>query len=191
MANVATPSTGNWRYGATALLNDSVWFSSAFAQREHIVDGMDCTLNQFALGLSTDLPHARSGGEPTKGITGCTDQCIPTQLLGFRRIPLAVGCYQLSDLKTCVESSRTTAVDYRWLVGGDIIINHFYPRGTTIRKSRGVVVEIPGYDNSWLEVTQYNPKTGQVEGTFEMTLLSRKGEIARFTKGSFRVTLTR
>ncbi|GAB4034023.1 hypothetical protein GCM10028809_37890 [Spirosoma gilvum] len=53
------------------------------------------------------------------------------------------------------------------------------------------MVEIPGYDNSWLEVTQYNPKTGQVEGTFEMTLLSRKGEIARFTKGSFRVTLTR
>ena len=192
VANVFSPSVNDQHYGVTALLNDSAWFGSTFAQRAYIIEGKDCTFNQFALGLSTDLPHAKSGTEPIKGITGCTEQCVPTQHLGFQRIPLAVGQYKLAAIKNWVEDNILhSAVDYTWIIGGDMAINHFYPRGTTIRNSRRIFVDIPGNDNSWIKVTHYNPKTGQLEGAFEITLVSRKGEIAHFTKGAFKVTLTR
>lgn len=191
VANLTTPSPYNGRYSVTPLFNDSTWFSSAVAQRAYTIEGKDCTFNQFDLGFSTDLPYAKSGGEPIKGITGCADQCIATQHISFQRISLAVGRYKLTDIKSCVEDDRWPPVDYRWIIGGDIVINHFYPRGTTIRKRSRILLDIPGGDSSWVEVTRYNPKTGQLDGAFEMTLVSRKGEIAHFTKGAFRVTLTR
>ena len=191
VANMTPSTTYNGRYGVTTLLNDSTWFSSASAHQSYTIEGKDCTVNQFDLGFSTDLPHAKSGGEPIQGITGCTDQCIATQSISFQRILLAVGRYKLADIKSCVEDGRWSPVDYRWIIGGDMAINHFYPRGTTIRKRSRILLDIPGRDSSWIEVTHYNPKTGQLEGAFDLTLISRKGEIAHFTKGAFRVTLTR
>ena len=188
--SVPVPSTLDVRYPVTALLNDSTWFGAAFAQREYPIEGKPCTVNRFALGLYTDLPHARSGVEPIKGVTGCVVPCQSTQHLGFLRIPLAVGRYSLSDLKSCTENNTQPAGSYCWLIGGDIIINPFYTRGTVLSRGKRRLIDIPGTDSSWIEVTKYDAKTNRVEGTFEITLIGRHNEIARFTKGVVKVILT-
>jgi hypothetical protein len=186
---VPLPSTHTGPYSATASLNEATWFGSAFAQRESVQGGTSCPATQFALGISTDLPHPQSGNEPVGGVTGCVSQCIPAQLLGFHRIPLAVGKYQLADIQSCIEGNTQAACEYRLLIGGDGIINTYYPLGVTIQRGQ-TLLTIPGTNTSWIEITRYDPATNQLEGRFEVTLKDPANQEARFTNGSFRVTLT-
>ena len=187
--NVLTGSPSD-TYDATAILDNNPWYGSAFAQREYTIADKPCTENQFALGLSTDLPHAQSSNEPVGRVTGCKGTCIPTQRIGFHRVPLAVGKYKLSDIKSCVEGDTQTSSKYTLLVGGDIIIGEYYPLGVTIQQGQKSV-SIPGTDASWIEVTSYDPTTNRVEGIFELTLKNTINEDVHFTKGTFKVTLTR
>ena len=177
------------QYNATAMLNDATWFGSAFAQREYVVNGKPCTMDRFSLGISTDLPHPNSGPEPAGGVTGCIGRCIPTQILGFQKIPLKIGRYKLSELQNCIESNVLTAGEYLLLVGGDGIINTYYPLGVTIWQGQKLVT-IPGSDDSWVAVTRYDKDIDQVEGSFEVRLKSLQNEEVHFTKGSFKIKLT-
>jgi hypothetical protein len=177
-------------FNVTAALNDSTWFGSASAEREYAPTYESCTNNRFTLNVVTDIPHILSHGEPQKGVTGCTGQCIPTQWLKLREIPMTVGRYKLSDLKLCLKENTMAVAEYNLLIGGDLAINRYYPAGITIWQGRSNE-KIPGNDHSWIEITKYDSSVNQIEGMFDIKLIGQNKEVAHFKKGIFKVSFNR
>ncbi|GAA4456909.1 hypothetical protein GCM10023189_26850 [Nibrella saemangeumensis] len=52
-----------------------------------------------------------------------------------------------------------------------------------------IAVEFFG-QTGWIEVTAYNPAIREIEGKFDVTLKSDKGELMRFSQGAFKTKLT-
>lgn len=169
-STTATPSIDG-PYRVTALLNDSTWFGSTYASKTVTVAGQAaCTTNRFNVGFSTDIPYTNY---PSKlPVTGCTGDCIPTQSLGFRNIPLEIGRYEIATLNSC--AGQDGAVTYFWLLGGDGIVNVF-----TSKTSKG----------GWIEITGYNSTQNAVEGTFDVELSNQQGSGAHFQKGAFKAII--
>lgn len=176
-------------YDVTALLNDSLWYGSAVAEKEYVPTNKSCTHDRFTIKIFTDLPHSKSVNEPKGGITGCVSKCTPTQILRFREVPLAAGRYKLSDLGACLKETTMAAGEYELLVGGDLAINLYYPAGATIWQGKENNI-IPGHDRSWIQIIKYDAVANRIEGTFEVRLIGQNKEVANFTKGNFKVVLT-
>ncbi|MFD2937913.1 hypothetical protein [Spirosoma flavum] len=158
-------------YKVTALLNDSTWFGSASASRTLAITGQSaCTSNRFDVRFSTDLPFNNTS--PKQLVTGCLGDCIPTQVLVFHNVPLAVGTYNITTLNSC--AGQNGAANYYWLLGGDAIIKTYNTQ--------------PG-SNGWIQVTGYDADKKVVEGTFDIDLSDQSAKTARFKKGVFKAPI--
>ncbi len=158
-------------YKMTATLNGSAWFGSAYASRTMAVAGQSaCTTDRFIIGAQTDLPHGSTN--LIKGVTGCFENCVPTQLLSILNIPLAVGRYNIAALNAC--AGQEGAVRYLWLVGGDVIVSTYTS---------------PAGKAGWVEVSSYDSTLNEVEGSFELDLVNKDGQTARFQKGTFKALI--
>ena len=168
-------------YRVTALLNDSTWFGSTYASKtlptHNPYTPSACTSNGFDLNLTTDLPYNNSSS--IRPVTGCSGKCIPTQIMRFQNIPLAIGRYEIVTLNSCAADSRG-AVEYIWLLGGDGIINQYNSQNSKL---------------GWIEVTGYNSRQNAVEGVFELELAGQTSvkalgeptpQRARFQNGAFK-----
>ena len=170
--NVPTLLTFDSRYSVNALRNDSAWFGKTYASKGYVIANKLCTANQFGVGFQTDIPHDRGYYDHKAAITGCMEKCMPTQILSFSGIPLIIGRYTLASLATCKWSPSASVSSYYLLDGGDV-----------------TAVEFAGKEG-WIQLTKYDSVKEEVEGSFEVTLASRKGEIVHFTKGTFKAKLT-
>ncbi|GAA4404011.1 hypothetical protein GCM10023187_20660 [Nibrella viscosa] len=155
---------------ATALLNNAKWFGKAVAWRIDPQLDKPCTEKEFGLNLVTDIPHSRGSYDRKAAVTGCMKKCWATQFLSFSGIPLAVGRYTASSLKRCAGAG--SPLSYLLLDGGDVKAEEFLSQ------------------TGWIEVSAYNPATKEIEGKFEVTLKSNKGEIMQFSEGIFKTRLT-
>ena len=156
------------QYSATALLNDSTWFGKAIVSK-HIQD-KPCTDKYFGLGITTDILYPKVHYAYGAAVNGCINTCVPTQHLSFTGVPLKVGRHGLSSLKKCIGIS-STSIAYELLYDGDVTAMSFHCQ-------RG-----------WIEVTKYEPASREVEGKFEAVLISKEGQIARFSGGTFKAKL--
>ncbi len=160
-------------YKVTALLNGSTWFGIAYASKAMPVAGQSsCTTDRFVLGFSTDLPYDDSS--PKRSVTGCSDGCLPTQGLYFQNIPLAEGKYDMASLNSCAGAGHEGAVRYVWLVGGDGVVKSY-----TSQDSK----------TGWIQVAKYDTTQNTVEGSFELSLSSKDGQVANFQKGAFKALI--
>lgn len=169
--NGPNPPRFDNRYSVNALLNGAAWFGKAYATKNLYRPSIPCTANRFIVTFETDIPHDRGAYDTKAAITGCMQECLPTQLLSFSSIPLAVGRYDLASLKSCMERSSVGA-GYNLLDGGDVTAIEFY--GT----------------DGWVQVTKYDSLSKDIEGLFEVTLMSKQGELANFRQGAFKAKLT-
>jgi hypothetical protein len=169
--NVPTPPTFDSRYSVNALRNDSTWFGKASASKGYVINNKPCTANQFGVGFQTDIPHDRGYYDRKAAITGCMEKCMPTQILSFSGIPLVIGKYTLASLAACKWSPSASVSSYYLQDGGDV-----------------TAVEFEGKEG-WIQLTKYDSVREEVQGSFEVTLASAKGEIIHFTKGTFKAKL--
>lgn len=164
------PSNYDNRYSATAQLNDSTWFGKATALKHFTRYHRPCTDKQFMLGIITDIPHARGYYDRNAAVTGCMNKCLLTQHLSFTGVPLKVGRHDLASLTKC-NGVPSTSISYELLDGGDVTAVTFHAQ------------------KGWIEVTNYNPISKEIEGKFEVRLQSDEGEIMQFNKGMFKTKL--
>lgn len=155
----------------TALLNDSVWYGRAHLTKEQIKVGGRS--NWFAANFVTDLPHSKHIAQSQNlRHTGCLTPCVPSQILSFDRVPLAVGTFKLSASNT--DRNRNIQVRYDLLSGGDAITDTY-------------LLQI-GSD-SWIRITKYDLKAGVVEGAFKLRMVNTNGRKAYFKDGNFRANI--
>ncbi|MVM28759.1 hypothetical protein GO755_01850 [Spirosoma sp. HMF4905] len=158
-------------YRVTATLNDSTWYGSASASKTVTLGTENtCTKNRIDISFSTDLPFTNTA--PKQTVTGCLGNCIPTQLLTFHNVPLAVGKYNISDLNLC--AAQDGAVLYYWLLGGDSILKTYTSQGSSV---------------GWIQITGYNASQQAIEGAFEVELSDKTVQTARFKNGIFKILL--
>ncbi|QDK78933.1 hypothetical protein EXU85_10075 [Spirosoma sp. KCTC 42546] len=158
-------------YRVTATLNDSTWYGAADASKTIGLTGeTSCTKNRIDVKFSTDLPFSNT--TPKQAATGCVGNCVPTQILVFHNIPLAVGKYLVSDLNACAGAAG--GVSYFLLLGGDSIIKTYTSQATSI---------------GWIQITGYSASQQAVQGTFEIELTDTTAPTVRFKNGSFKALL--
>jgi hypothetical protein len=154
-----------------ATLNDSVWYGSAYASASVSLAGeTTCTSNRIDIGFATDLPlNSNTSGQ---AVTGCLEDCVPTQKLVFRNVPLAIGTYPITGLNAC--AGQHGAAFYYILLGGDSIIKTYSSQGSGI---------------GWIQITGYNTDQKVVEGTFDVELSDENARTARFKNGRFQAVI--
>ena len=154
-------------YKVTALLNGSTWYGTAYASEAMAgARQSGCSSNRFNVGFSTDLPYDNNSSK--RPVTGCLKDCVPTQMLGFQNVPLAVGRYEIATLNSC--AAQGEAVRYVWLVGGDAAVSSYTSKENKV---------------GWIQVTNYDATQNTVEGSFEVSLSNKDGQMAHFQKGFF------
>ena len=164
-------ASDNGPYRVTALLNDSTWFGAAYASKSvTITGGINCVANRVDISFVTDLPY--NSNAPKQGVTGCLNDCVPTQRLVFYRTPLTVGKYKITDLTTCTAPQE--AVIYSLVLGGDAVINTY----TSQPNSTG-----------WMQITAYDESQKVIEGTFEVELSDKTTKTSLFKNGMFKALL--
>jgi hypothetical protein len=170
-------------HDVNAFVNDSLWFGTGKGIRLVPVGAVPASVRQFNLQFITDIDFPGNGSASrSPKITGCVEECVPTQRLHIYNIPLRKGKYRLSklDKRRTVEIEKTTF----WLLinGGGQTKNCQYQ----------------GRKPAWVRVTRYDKKANMVEGRFSFTLdvnpnvrndSQDTSALAQFREGQFRVKL--
>ncbi|HEV7350995.1 hypothetical protein [Telluribacter sp.] len=173
-------STG---HDVTSSINDSPWFGTGKAQRLVPVGSSPEAVRQFNLQFITDIDFpGNSSATRSPKITGCVEDCIPTQRLHIYNIPLRKGKFKISklDKRRMVEQEMTNF----WLLfdGGGMAKNYHYQGSTP----------------AWVRITRYDRQSQTIEGRFAFTLDENKAiknhsevtsPISQFKEGQFRVKL--
>lgn len=167
-------------YTLTASLNKSRWFGSGEATEIHTKENETCSIERFSLIIRTDLPFSKQSRNSTLNITGCVSPCTPTQLLGFYHIPLKKGTHNLALPDTCLPYKTAKSSD-SFTVGGKASL-HIMNTQTGSSKTYYPFSE---GDKGWIKVTKLNRATGKIQGRFNITLTSSKGETLHFKRGKF------
>lgn len=158
-------------YRVTAILNDSTWYGSTYASKTIALTGETaCTANRVDISFSTDLPYNKN--TPKQVVTGCLGNCVPTQILAFHNIPLAVGKYEVSALNSCV--SPQGAITYFLLIGGDVISKTYTSKASSI---------------GWVQITGYNASQNAIQGIFDVELSDDSAQTVHFKNGDFKALI--
>ncbi|GAB3804576.1 hypothetical protein GCM10028819_36320 [Spirosoma humi] len=158
-----------------AILNGQSWsgFSTAWKTPSD-----SCGLNSVNLRIQNKLSYPRARLlAPANCVGYCGDQS-----LDFTRIPLAVGVHTLSTYQPCSAGSNQVGVSFTTLIGGDVVRDQYQPDLTKA---------------GTIEITKYDPKSGEIEGSFDVTLIrdnrrqptSDAAETIHFQNGSFKTKL--
>lgn len=172
-----TKSTPDPQVGedTTATLNGQAWSGFSTARK---TPSDSCGLNSIYLSIQNKLSYPRARLQaPVNCVGYCGDQSLV-----FTRIPLAVGVYTLSTHQPCSLSANQVGVSFTTLIGGDVIRDQYQP---DLSKA------------GLLKITKYDPQDGEIEGTFDVTLVrdnrwqpvSDAAETVHFQNGSFRTKL--
>lgn len=156
----------------TATLNGQAWsgFSTAWKNA-----GDSCGPNTINLIIQNKLAYPRAR---LLAPAFCAGYC-GNQLLTFTRLPPAAGVYTLSASQPCAVSPNQVDVSFMTLIGGDVLRDQYQPDLTK---------------TSTITITRYDAQGGEIEGTFEGTLVRDKrwqsttdaAETIYFQNGSFK-----
>lgn len=170
-------------HDVNAFVNDTLWFGTGKGVRLVPSEDIPASVRQFNLQFITDLDFPGNGSATrSPKITGCVEECVPTQRLHIYNIPLRKGKYRLAklDKRRTVELEKTNL----WFLinGGGQTKNYQYQ----------------GRKPAWVRVTHYDEPSNTVEGRFSFTLdenlevrnVSKDiSPISKFREGQFRVKL--
>jgi hypothetical protein len=177
------------RHSATGFLNDSAWFATAKASRVIPAGATPNSVKQFNLQLETDIDYAGNGSvtrSPT--VTGCLEDCIPTQRLHIYNIPLKKGKHKLSKLDKR-RTSDPEKTSFWLLINGSGAFKTYH---------------LSKHGPSWIRITNYDQQSNTLDGQFAVQLdlntnssvtkelkdWYKTDSVARFRQGLFRVKLT-
>jgi hypothetical protein len=160
----------------TATVNGKPWKGTGYAISSQRSGGQTCPINtvNFSIGSSEAYPNARLNTTQTS--LDCI-RCDQTQSLFFTKMPLAVQSGKINQVRSCQIDSIPGA-SYSTIVGGD---------------ATGAVYNVleTKSDNQF-RITSYNPATGELRGTFQLTFLRDKlfgsqagKDTLRFQNGEF------
>ncbi|MVM31129.1 hypothetical protein GO755_13895 [Spirosoma sp. HMF4905] len=158
-----------------AMLNDQAWggFSTTWRNPSD-----SCGINTINLSIENKLPYPKARLQAPALCAGyCGDQALT-----FLRIPLAVGVYTLSTPQPCQASTNKVGVSFMTLIGGDVIRDQY---------------QLDLTKTGTIKITKYDPQRGEIEGTFEVSLIRDKSrqttsdaaETVNFRNGLFRAKL--
>jgi hypothetical protein len=160
----------------TATVNGKPWKGTGYAISSQRNGGQTCPFNtvDFSIGSSEAYPNARLNTTQTS--LDCI-RCDQTQSLFFTKMPLAVQSGKINQVRSCQIDSIPGA-RYSTIIGGD---------------ATGAVYNVleTKPDNQF-RITSYNPATGELRGTFQLTFLRDKlrgsqvgKDTLRFQNGEF------
>lgn len=158
-------------YPVKASLGRSTWFASGTPTIKKDL----CSQERFNLFLKTDLPYPGAAKKRSKKVTGCKGDCAPTQVLTFTDIPLKQGYYDLSKPDLC--SFEKVGAQGKYVVlGTPEVATQTYQKAT-----------------GWIEITQYDPGTGLLEGKFDLDLQDSTGRVApvHLSRGKIKVLVNK
>lgn len=136
---------------ASALLNEQAWGGIIQTWRGNASAGA-CASNTVNLNIQNKLPYPKARLLAPDDCAGyCGDQSLV-----FTSIPLSVGSYPLSRPQPCSAGTDQVGVSFTTLIGGDVIRDHYQPDSTK---------------TGTITITRYNPQKGDIEGTFNITLV--------------------
>ena len=145
-------------FPATALVNNGNWYGAPQAVTIPQDSTAYCTVNKFLLFIRTDLPYQAGSllSKQFRPVTGCLDECIPSQLLSIENIPLKKGKYKIRKLDKCgtimfANAHHTLVLP---LVGSGVV------------NSYRCIKHKP----NWIRITNYDKQSNSVEGRFALRL---------------------
>ena len=161
-----------------AWLNEQAWggFSTSWKN-----PGDSCGINTINLSIENKLPCPKARLQATAYCAGyCGDQ-----ELTFIRVPLAVGVYSVYSLsipQPCQATTNQVGVSFTTLIGGDVIRDQY---------------QLDSTRPATIKVIRYDPQAGEIEGTFDVSLVRDKrrqatsdaAETVNFRNGLFKAKL--
>ncbi|MBD2756053.1 hypothetical protein [Spirosoma validum] len=161
----------------SAVLNEQAWGGFSTTWRNGITSDPS-GVNTVNLIIQNKLPYPKARLQsPTLCAGYCGDQSLT-----FIGVPLAVGVYTVSTQQSCSASTNQVGVSFMTLIGGDVIRDQYKPDLTR---------------NGTIRITRYDLQRGEIEGTFEVSLLrdnssqstSDAAERVNFKNGLFQAKL--